>query len=232
MITEQQKQQVLQQGMSLEKVEEQIHNFKNGFPFLNIQAAAVIGDGIKQLAEEKLADYLSIYEEEAPHKRIVKFVPASGAASRMFKDLYAFLESKEKDLEGSSFTRQFIEQLASFPFYSDLDKSLRQTGTDLNTALQGKEYDLILEHFLNAVHMGYGELPKGLLKFHSYEEGSRTPTEEHFVEGADYGIGAENTVRLHFTVSPEHQEKFEKHIAEIKPYFEQKYGAQFEVTFS
>src|SRR5690606_16326428 len=74
--------------------------------------------------------------------------------------------------------------------------------------------------------------PKGLLKFHSYDQGNRTPTEEHFVEGADYGVGANNTVRLHFTVSPEHQEKFEKHIGEIKPHFEQKYGVQFEVSFS
>ena len=232
MITEQQKQQVLQQGMSLDTVEEQIRNFENGFPFLNIQAAAVIGDGIKQLADEKLADYLSIYEEEAPHKRVVKFVPASGAASRMFKDLYAFLESEEKDLERSSFAWQFFEQLASFPFYQDLNQSLKKSGTDLKSALQDKKYQLILEHFLDAAHMGYGELPKGLLKFHSYDQGNRTPTEEHFVEGADYGVGANNTVRLHFTVSPEHQEKFEKHIGEIKPHFEQKYGVQFEVTFS
>lgn len=232
MIPEQQKQQVLKQGMSLEKVEEQIQNFKNGFPFLNIQSAAIIGDGIKELSEEKLTDYLSIYEEVAPQKRIVKFVPASGAASRMFKDLYAFLESEEKDLEGSSFTRQFIEQIASFPFYNDLDESLRQSGSGLDTALQNKEYHRILRHFLDAGYMGYGELPKGLLKFHSYEQGSRTPTEEHFVEGADYGVGMGNTVRLHFTVSPEHQEKFEQHIAEIKPGFEEKFGVQFEVTFS
>ena len=232
MITEQQKQQILQQGMSFEKAEEQIQNFKNGFPFLNIHAAAVIGDGIKQLSEEKLTDYLSIYEEEAPQKRVVKFVPASGAASRMFKDLYAFWESEAKDLEGNSFTRQFFEQIESFPFYNDLDESLRQSGTDLRSALQDKNYHLILEHFLDGAHMGYGELPKGLLKFHSYAQGSRTPTEEHFVEGADYGVGADNTVRLHFTVSPEHQEKFEKHIAEIKSGFESRYGVGFEVTFS
>jgi hypothetical protein len=232
MIAEQQKQQVLQQGMSLEKVEEQIQNFENGFPFLNIHAAAIIGDGITQLTDIKLADYLSTYEEEAPQKRIVKFVPASGAASRMFKDLYAFLESEEKSLEGSAFTRQFIEQLSSFPFYSDLNESLKQSGTDLQTALENKDYQLILTHFLDAAYMGYGELPKGLLKFHSYEQGSRTPTEEHFVEGADYGVGIGNTVRLHLTVSPEHQEKFEKHVADIKPVFEEKFGVQFEVTFS
>src|SRR5690606_3756344 len=116
--------------------------------------------------------------------------------------------------------------------YHDLDESLRNSGTDLQTALNKKEYKLILKHFLEAGHMGYGELPKGLLKFHSYEEGSRTPTEEHFVEGADYGVGLDNTVRLHFTVSPEHQEKFEAHAAAIRPTFEQKFGVRFEVAFS
>lgn len=232
MIPEQQKQQVLQQGMALEKVEEQIENFKNGFPYLNIHSAALVGDGIQQLTENKLADYLSIYEETAPQKQIVKFVPASGAASRMFKDLYAFLESGEKDLEGNPFTRQFIEQITSFPFYSDLDESLRQSGSGLDTALKNKEYGQILQHFLDAAYMGYGELPKGLLKFHSYEQGSRTPVEEHFVEGAEYGIGRDNTVRLHFTVSPEHQEKFEQHVADIQPVFEDRFGVKFEVSFS
>src|SRR5690606_38265593 len=185
-----------------------------------------------QLTENKLADYLSIYEETAPQKQIVKFVPASGAASRMFKDLYAFLESGEKDLEGNPFTRQFIEQITSFPFYSDLDESLRQSGSGLDTALKNKEYGQILQHFLDAAYMGYGELPKGLLKFHSYEQGSRTPVEEHFVEGAEYGIGRDNTVRLHFTVSPEHQEKFEQHVADIQPAFEDRFGVKFEVSFS
>jgi hypothetical protein len=232
MIPEQQKEQILRQGMSLEKVEEQIENFENGFPFLNIQRAAIIGDGIKELNEEKLANYLSIYDEVSPQKRIVKFVPASGAASRMFKDLYAFLESEENDLEGNAFTRQFIEQLSSFPFYRDLDERLKRSGTDLQSALDNKDFQLILTHFLDAEHMGYGELPKGLLKFHRYDQESRTPTEEHFVEGAGYGVGMNNTVRLHFTVSPEHQEKFEKHVAEIKPLFEKNFGLQFEVAFS
>lgn len=232
MIPEQQKQQLRQQGMSLEKVEEQIRNFEKGFPFLNIQAAAILGDGIRELSEEKLADYVAIYEEAAPQKRIVKFVPASGAASRMFKDLYAFLELEENDLEGNAFARQFIEQLPSFPFYHDLDESLKQSGSDLSTALQNKDYKLILTHFLDAAYMGYGELPKGLLKFHRYDQQSRTPTEEHFVEGADYGVGLGNAVRLHFTVSPEHQEKFEKHVNDIQPDFEKKFGVQFEVTFS
>src|SRR5690554_1505391 len=103
MITEQQKQQISKQGMSLAKVEEQIQNFENNFPFLNIQAPARIGDGIKVLSDQELRDYVHTYEKGAAVKEIVKFVPASGAASRMFKDLYAFQESADEDLSHSPF---------------------------------------------------------------------------------------------------------------------------------
>src|SRR5690606_38403563 len=124
MITEQQKQQVLQQGMSLEKVEEQIRNFKNEFPKLQIQASAAVGSGIKALSEEELEQFISIYERTSPSKEIVKFVPASGAASRMFKDLYAFLEAEGDDIDQDGFMRKFFDRLPKFAFYQDLDRSL------------------------------------------------------------------------------------------------------------
>jgi len=232
MITEQQKEQILSRGMSLDIVEEQIKNFENNFPYLDIEAAATVGNGIKALAEEELAHYIGTYEQLSPEKQIVKFVPASGAASRMFKDLYSFLESEGKDLSDDPFTRQFFENLSSFSFYDDLDQSLKDSGNDLQKALEEKEYTLILKHFLEAEHMGYGELPKGLLKFHRYDKENRTPTQEHFVEGANYGVGKDNTVRLHFTVSPEHQSKFEKHVEEIQPDLEDYFETKFEVGFS
>src|SRR5690554_572144 len=116
MITEQQREQILSRGMSLETVEEQIRNFKTGFPYLNIQAAATIGNGIKSLTEEELSNYVATYEQLSPNQHIVKFVPASGAASRMFKDLYSFLESEKNDLNKDPFTRDFFENLSSFSF--------------------------------------------------------------------------------------------------------------------
>lgn len=232
MINEQIKNQIRQQGMSLEKVEEQIKNFENNFPFLNIQAPAEIGDGIKELSEEELHHFVSLYEQGASVKEIVKFVPASGAASRMFKDLYGFLESGSKSPAEGSFTKHFIDHLSSFAFYKDLEKSMEKTGTSLYEALKLQDYFLIVSHFLNGEGLGYGELPKGLLKFHRNEEENRTPAHEHFVEGAQYGMGKDNTVRLHFTVSPEHQDRFKQHVKEITPALEDKYGAKFEVSFS
>src|SRR5690606_11204785 len=108
----------------------------------------------------------------------------------------------------------------------------RNAGSNMETALEQKNYKLIISHLLGEEGLGYGDLPKGLLKFHRYERENRTPAHEHFVEGAEYGLGKDNTVRLHFTVSPEHQEKFETHVNEIKSAMEGKYAAKFEVNFS
>jgi hypothetical protein len=232
MITEQQKQQILQQGMDLEKVEEQIKNFIENFPFLNVQAPATIGEGIRQLSNDDLQFFINTYEQGATIKEIVKFVPASGAASRMFKDLYSFLDSDEEDPANIPFIQKFFDGLSSFAFYDDLEQSMRAAGNDLKTALQQKNYKLILTNLLGEEGLGYGDLPKGLLKFHSYGGENRTPTHEHFVEGAEYGLGKDNMVRLHFTVSPEHQEKFKNHVKEIRSPLEEKYAAKFEVSFS
>lgn len=232
MITEEHKQQILQQGMSLQKVEDQVRNFENNFPYLDIKTPATLGNGIKELTEEELGRYISIYDNVSPQKSIVKFVPASGAASRMFKDLYSYLESDKNDLADNPFVQKFIDNMDSFPFYHDLDDSLKQAGSGLKSALQEKNYKLILKHFLGVEYMGYGELPKGLLKFHSYDDEKRTPVQEHFVEGANYGVGKDNTVRLHFTVSPEHQGKFEEHVREIQSDLEDQFETHFEVNFS
>ncbi|UII25657.1 DUF4301 family protein [Fulvivirga maritima] len=233
MITEELKHDVEKQGIPFDKVEEQIENFKNGFPYLDIQASATIEDGILQLTDSKLSHYLGQYEQDASSKKIVKFVPASGAASRMFKSLFAFLESDDDDIENDDFVKKFITELSSFAFYDELDNTLKKNGSSIEKALERKDYKSIVHALLDPEEgMGYGELPKGLLKFHKYDDEVRTPVQEHFVEGAEYAVGKDNTVYLHFTVSPEHQERFEQHVNEIKKGFEAKYGVSFVISFS
>tara|TARA_R110002111_G_scaffold1605_16_gene10965 strand:- start:850 stop:2367 length:1518 start_codon:yes stop_codon:yes gene_type:complete len=224
--------QIEAQGMPLGTVEEQIKNFKNGFPFLDIDYAAKIGDGILELSDAELQKAVDVYSEKSKDKIIVKFVPASGAASRMFKNLFGFLEKVDSNLDNDEFTKTFISEIKSFAFYEDLDDSLKKAGSSISKAIEEKKYGLIIQHLLDDEHLSYGSLPKGLLKFHKYEEGSRTPVEEHFVEGAQYGVGKDNTVRLHFTVSPEHQNRFEKKVAEVQPKMEKEFGVKFEISFS
>ncbi len=232
MINETTKQQVVKQGMSLEKVEEQIKHFEEGFPFLPITEAAGIGHGIKLISPEELEEYQLTYPAKAAQKNIVKFVPASGAATRMFKDLYAYLNAEDKDIEKHPFVKEFISNIKSFAFFKDLAEVMKERDLDIEEALEKGAYPIIICHILNEEGLGYGNLPKGLLKFHRYGDGSRTPVYEHFVEGVQYGTGKNKTVRLHFTVSPEHQEIFEDKIKFLKESLEKKYKVKFEVGYS
>jgi hypothetical protein len=223
--------QIKDQGMDTAKIEEQLGHFREGFPFLPIVEAATIGNGVISIKEEELKNFLISYPEKAAAKKVVKFVPASGAASRMFKDLFAFLEG-DGDISKSTFIQKFIQNIQKFAFYSDLDASLNNSGSSMGKALEAKDYKKIVSYLLNDEGLGYGQLPKGLLKFHHYEDHDRTPTYEHFIEGYMYGLGQGNTVRLHFTVSPEHESKFKEEVAEIQPKLEKEFGIKYEVSYS
>lgn len=223
--------QIIEQGMSLDKVKQQLQNFKEGFPFLPIKEAATIGNGIKALTETEINYFRDTYPVKAATKNVVKFVPASGAASRMFKDLFAFLEG-DGDIEKSAFVKKFIQQIDRFAFYDDLDASLRTSGSSLEEALEKKDYQSIVSRLLEEEGLGYGQLPKGLLKFHHYADHDRTPTYEHFVEGYHYSVGIGKTVRLHFTVSPEHEAKFKAEVASIQSKLEKEFDVTFEVSYS
>ncbi|MCV9387588.1 DUF4301 family protein [Reichenbachiella ulvae] len=222
MFNEEDKKFIEERGSDLAQVEKQIENFKNGFPFLDIQKAASIGDGIIQLDEGQLNDLIADYESKVATKKVLKFVPASGAATRMFKDLFAFVE--EKDLSASDAAQTFIKGLEDFAFYDELASEL---GDIDDTAP-----DQIANHLLSDEGMSYGSLPKALLSFHNYEEGPRTPLEEHLVEGVHYAKSADGTVHLHFTVSPQHLDRFKALVAKVAPSYESTFGVKFDITFS
>ena len=223
--------QILSQEMSLENPKEQLKNFNEGFPFLPIERAATIGDGIKLLSDEELEHFQETYPEKAKHKEVIKFVPASGAATRMFKDLFSFVEG-DGDISKSKFVEKFINQIEKFAFYQDLDEALQKEGSSIREALEQKEYKKIISALLNDGGLGYGNLPKGLLKFHKYADHNRTPAYEHLIEGWMYSLGKGNTIRLHFTVSPDHEPKFKALIAEVQPKLEKEYGVKFDITYS
>jgi hypothetical protein len=224
-------QQILKQGMSVEKAKEQLKNFAEGFPFLPIVRAATIGDGIKVLKDDEIKNYQKTYPSMVKDKEVVKFVPASGAATRMFKDLYAFLDG-DGDVSKSKFVEKFIAELKKFAFYEDLDDSLRKVGSSIEDALAKKDYKLIVSHLLQDFGLGYGNLPKGLLKFHRYSDHQRTPAYEHLIEGITHSLGKDNVIRVHFTVSPEHEPKFKELISSVQPKLEKDYNVKFDVTYS
>jgi len=219
-------------GISAEQVAEQLKTFKTGFPFLKIEAAATIGKGVLAPSQQEIDEYLKVWDNYcAEGNAILKFVPASGAASRMFKDLFAFL-SAEYDVPTTDFEKNFFANIEKFAFYGDLDETCRKNkGLSVKELVEGGQYKDVVFNLLDFTGMNYGSLPKGLLKFHTYDCCSRTSAEEHFVEGALYAA-TDGVVKLHFTVSPNHKAHFEELVAERKAYYEEKFGVKYDITFS
>jgi hypothetical protein len=225
------KSKILAAGMSPEVVNQQLTNFQEGFPFLTITAPATPGNGIKVMSESEINHFLETYPEKTAGLDVVKFVPASGAASRMFKDLFSFLEGNG-DISKSAFVQKFMSRIEKFAFYDDLDSELKSKGTSISQCLDSNDYKKILEALLNDDGLGYGNLPKGLLRFHSYPDQRRTPAHEHLIEGVQYAVGKGNTVKIHFTVSPEHESKFKTEIATILPALTRQFGVNFNISYS
>lgn len=223
-----------EKGISKEQIEEQLHFFETGFPFLKIVAPAVIGKGITVVDNEKGNFYINKWESYRQKEgvNIVKFVPASGAASRMFKDLYEFLESDSEAPQKSS-VKEFFSQIEKFAFYEELNKAcLKNEGATIAELIKNNKLKAVVENLLLEKGLNYGFLPKGLLLFHSYPDEKRTPVQEHLVEGALYAANAANDVNIHFTVSHQHKALFEKHIRETLEKYQQKFNVRYHVSFS
>ena len=219
-------------GISAEQVAEQLKKFKTGFPFLKIESAATIDKGILAPGEEEIAGYLEAWDNYcAGGKSILKFVPASGAASRMFKDLFSFL-SADYDVPTTDFEKNFFAHIEKFAFYNDLNETcVKNKAKSIAELVAAGQYKDVVFNLLDFTGMNYGSLPKGLLKFHTCESGVRTSAEEHFVEGALYAA-TNGVVRLHFTVSSNHKELFEALVAQRKEHYENLFGVKYDITFS
>ena len=215
MFTEKDCQQILSRGLTVEAVEKQIENFTQGFPFLQVVRAASPGDGVLVLDEQQVKAAQARYAA-TEGLSVVKFVPASGAATRMFKELFEFV-NEDKRGKGIDTLLQGIEK---FAFWPEL-KALLPAGADEKCIVR----TIILEG------LNYGQKPKGLVTFHAYPDGARKAVEEHLVEGAAYA-SMQGVVRIHFTVSPEHRAGFEALLAERVPYYEERFGVHYEISFS
>ncbi len=221
-------------GITPEKIDEQLQAFISGFPYLEIRSAAEAGNGIVQLKKDEITSILQHWDEYLQSAAtIIKFVPASGAASRMFKDLFEFLESKN-DVPESSFEKKFFNEIKKFAFYEELNEAcIKNTGKSIDELIDNKQFKPIIENLLSEKGLNYGSLPKGLLRFHSYyPTEKRTPAQEHLVEGALYAASTSGKVNIHFTVSTEHRALFEKHLKETMLDYEKIFGVNYNVSFS
>ena len=224
--------QIAAKGISEEQINSQLANFKNGFPFLKLKAAASIEDGIVATGEADKNAYIKAWDDykKQGHK-IVKFVPASGAASRMFKDMFAFLDA-DYQVPSTPFEKNFFDNISRFAFYDALDAVCRKNeGKSIKYLIQDGDYKAVVANMLFEKGLNYGQLPKGMLLFHKYPEGARTPIEEHLVEGALYTASNGQSI-VHFTVSHEHMNMFKQKVAAKADIYAQKYGVKYDISFS
>ena len=209
-------QQIEQHGLTQAQVEQQIENFRKGFPYLKIVRAAAAGDGVLVMSDEQIAQAEARYNDVAANIKVVKFVPASGAATRMFKELFEYVND-DKRTPGID---KLLDNIEKFAFWPELSKYIMPDSPD----------EEIVESIVKT-GLCYGSKPKGLVTFHSYPEGTRKAVEEHLVEGALYARSGDE-VYIHFTVSSEHMGGFWDVLGATQPYYEERFGVKYNVSFS
>ena len=232
MLSQQDLSQIADKGISEEKLNKQLEEFETGFPFLKLEAAAAVGHGIMAPTEEEREAYIKAWDAyKAQGKSIVKFVPASGAASRMFKNMFAFLSADYTE-PTTDFEKQYFDNIKKFAFREALCEKCRlNDGKRIKELIADGNYKAVVANMLEPKGLNYGQLPKGLLLFHNYEDGPRTPMEEHLVEAALYA-SSKGEANVHFTVSHDHLELFKAKVAEKVETFAKKYGVKYNISFS
>ncbi len=211
--------QLQERGISLQMIEQQLATFQRGIPFVKLKRPCRLNDGIRCLSSSDLAAVTRDFERAKAAGRATKFVPASGVGTRMFKTLAAFcLQRKSSQLATAAQQdlERFFSSLPKFAFYHDLKKALLRQGHQLDQLMRESNYHSIINALLYSPGLHYAELPKGLLAFHRYSTTTRTPIEEHLVEAADYAQDDKGYARIHFTVSPDHQQAIQHHIEQVR----------------
>ena len=225
--------QLKARGISEETLKEQLETFKIGFPFLRIEASASIGNGITKFEEDDINDCIAEWDNFLAGGGVVeKFVPASGAASRMFKNMFEFMNGSN-DVPTTDFEKKYFDEIEKFAFYDALNEEcVKNHGFDIPTLKSEGKYKEIVQCMLKDCGLNYGFLPKALLQFHKVDNEVHTPLEEHLEEGAQYATDKDNNVNIHFTVSPEHKPEFIKLINAKVPAFAEKWGVKYNVSMS
>lgn len=233
MLTQNDLSQIAAKGQNAENVEAQLRRFESGFPFLKLAGSATVGNGINRLTpelEQRAIDRWTKYLADGGE--VTKFVPASGAASRMFKALFSFVNGEEtKPAEGSP-VAELIAHISQAPFIAELDEVCKRLHNADTAALAADgRYKEIISAIISPEGMNYGQLPKALLTFHRYADDTRTSLEEQLAEGAQTAA-AHGKVRLHFTVSADHRKLFEQKIKQVVPQIEARTGLSYEISLS
>lgn len=228
-------------GLTVEKVLSQIETFKKEIPFVSLRSAASLDNGILKFAEHYQTELTKLYESRSSELQTIKFVPASGAATRMFKDLFRFLDHYEYEKESlNSYTnhekanaiRLFLIGLEKFPFYTTVMKKVKKAYPNFESLSEGRQLYIFVEMMLKEKGLNYGAFPKGLLPFHHYSKSIATAFEEHLFEAAGYNTNSKGESLLHFTISKDHLDAFKGEFERIEKKVEEQTNTRFDITYS
>ncbi len=241
---EKDRQQIRAHGLTEEEVARQLRIFETGAPYADIDRPCTAGDGIRRLSHGEMEGYADFYGQAGRRRHLTKFVPASGAATRMFKALLKIsndhdrverqaIEARAAE-KGNEYAEvlAFIDHIEKFAFYGVLAEKMAADGHDIENLRKSGDFTLILSYLLTGKGLNYAGRPKGQILFHRYPDAPRTAFEEHLVEAAEYAADAEGRCRLHFTVSPEHESGFRSIMEKAAPRYAKKYNVDFDCRFS
>ncbi len=239
MFTDKNLQQIKNHGLTEAEVIRQLNIFKEGIPFANVVEAASAGKGIEILSEGEQQQLAQLFETKKDQLDLLKFVPASGAATRMFKFLHQFIERYSPDEDIDQFLNKdenkniklFLTSIENFPFTTLVNKKLNEKYPDFQNFGKGKRYYLFVNEMLEETGLNFSNTPKGLIPFHKYGENYMTAFGEQLYEAAFYAT-ANSEAKIHFTVSEGHEEKFNKRFEKVKNSVEKKTGVRFNISYS
>jgi hypothetical protein len=218
--------QIKRLGLNLNTVEKQLDLYKQGSTFLNLNRPCRVNDGILSITPAQREKLISFYEKKSEKYKLMKFVPASGAASRMFAEWFSALDNGR--FGSPAVDQAFLRNLKRYPFYF----LIRQEKSAFQM-IQQNNIKGLLDYILSARGLNYGLMPKALIPFHFYgEENARTALEEHLCEAAQYVIGKGDVCNLHFTVLKEHQKDIIKKIKAVKSEYEDIFSIRYKISFS
>jgi len=232
--------QIKNKGLNVEKVKSQIDLFKIGLPFINLHSAATINNGILKLSEKEKAASIQLFDSKRNGYSILKFVPASGAATRMFKSLFSFIAdyNPEEETVNAYINRTketllavFFVGLEKLPFYKIVLTEIEKVYPEYYKSSVDEQHYMFVKTMLDEDKLNFGLYPKGLLPFHIYKDQTATAFEEHLFEAALYA-STNNKANVHYTISEKFKDIFEEEFKNVQSKVEQRTKTQFEISFS
>ncbi|WGK66123.1 DUF4301 family protein [Croceiramulus getboli] len=232
--------QIEAHGLTLETVSRQLAVFRQGIPTVQVQREATLGDGIRKMTNKEIDQYVQRYEREQQGKDLLKFTPASGAATRMFKFLYEFLDKYDLDQQTinafinktrATDLRLFFVGLDSFPFFREVRAAMIARYVDGDSTDINLNRVRFVKTMLTEDGLNYGAYPKGLFPFHKYKDHNASAFEEHLFEASKYAAKA-GEARLHFTISKQHYNNFKEEYKRIQDIVERKTNTRFKIDVS